>query len=825
MAKTYSTDATNPAPLTANESVNITQGAKLLLTIAADGTGAAEAQAWGEAGIGYFQVTEGTFRVENYSTSIGLKVPFTTNPPSSGNNGLVRFEFQGAFIDIGTGTGLANQTAMHWDSEAEWCACVWVETGSGTGVFEKYLNLAPHPGVTRHANGTFSKVGSGRLGKFFHQGMGNVATTVGSPTVTAADGTVSQFTKLTPGDSIQIANVRYTILSIQSDSSLTLTTNATVANTAATWSTSTLFFGDGTYGKAPPSGARIRVPNIIIGNKAALNTVHSISTQYCTLYSDTVQWSRVKFGAGSGMRAMEVYRNAIPGGLAWGRGYSALFEDCGFAPASDTTTSTILNNGASAELSGFVFRNCAVLGYQASSTAAPVYFQGCSTTWEDCEIHTLGTNNYPLNVDINCVTRVIRCLFTGHGLYVQGDVYSEDCEHIAFLGLTEVTGQKTAYTIPVGTMSRLEIVRPVVPVGGGIDWFINISSGTLNNLTIKGARIYSTYLSYLVYSASTLVHSNFNISDCYVASFRSGGGWASAGSYLSVRGAKWRNLRVGGGAFPNNLSSFSAYMKMLDIRSMSVQNNPASGTSNQAIDAFFYSIQTGVGTGAFGHSQSMVTANSPFVTLTGSATVNGGILYLQKLGDSITIEVPYKVLGHSSFTAVTPPTGIPNIAIEYAIDTGSGWSEWKDAKTMTFLSQEVIDPEAGFRFKLRYVTLVASVNNKISVPWSVNTTFDDTVMYPESNVNVTLRNLVPGSRYLVVDSDTGESYGSGVADNSGIVTISGIPYFYDFGIKVKVRSASSGTKYQPFQTQAQVTANGADVWVAQVEDTVASAAI
>jgi len=90
----------------------------------------------------------------------------------------------------------------------------------------------------------------------------------------------------------------------------------------------------------------------------------------------------------------------------------------------------------------------------------------------------------------------------------------------------------------------------------------------------------------------------------------------------------------------------------------------------------------------------------------------------------------------------------------------------------------------------------------------------------QNAVSIVLTNMVSGSSYYIFETDNPTNvYGSGIA--AGTTATISTTYIEDTNITVRVRNASGVTKYQPFSTQAELTASGANIYVAQVVDNVA----
>ena len=93
--------------------------------------------------------------------------------------------------------------------------------------------------------------------------------------------------------------------------------------------------------------------------------------------------------------------------------------------------------------------------------------------------------------------------------------------------------------------------------------------------------------------------------------------------------------------------------------------------------------------------------------------------------------------------------------------------------------------------------------------------------YPGTTVDITLTNVVAGSRYYVYKTSDLSLLGSGTAASS-TVTITGVAYVADFGITIRVRKSSAAPKYVPLETQATVNSAGVSVYIGQQPDTIST---
>lgn len=155
-------------------------------------------------------IADGKLLVQNASTSVANIFAMGRNSGATVNsitptNGLGSIEFDGDWIEIGTGDGTSNQT---FDSlYTEHVPCVWVETGDGTGVYEVWLNITCSYGeIPVYPRDNLLGAGSGARGKFFTQDgnttpYGPLSLTTGS-SGTSRYVTVASTTGVFPGASI-----------------------------------------------------------------------------------------------------------------------------------------------------------------------------------------------------------------------------------------------------------------------------------------------------------------------------------------------------------------------------------------------------------------------------------------------------------------------------------------------------------------------------------------------------------------------------------------------------------------------------------------------
>lgn len=117
----------------------------------------------------YFNATtiiNGALNISNTSTTTAIR--FTTLGALTPSGELSSVTISGDWIVCGTGDASANQTMTV--PYSDYCNCIWVETASGSNVYEKWLNVSGvyHGSIVSQREG-ITAVGTGIMGNFFTQ--------------------------------------------------------------------------------------------------------------------------------------------------------------------------------------------------------------------------------------------------------------------------------------------------------------------------------------------------------------------------------------------------------------------------------------------------------------------------------------------------------------------------------------------------------------------------------------------------------------------------------------------------------------------------------
>jgi len=142
-------------------------------------------------------INEGKLKISNTSTVTGLNFAMGRNTASTVNaittaTGKASIEILGDWISLGTGSGASGQTFT--PPFRDYIPAVWVETSSGSGVYEKWANITGMYGDSdRYMNNGLELAEAVHSGKYFVQ--------------TAAAETYAKHFTLTGGSSVNTSRI------------------------------------------------------------------------------------------------------------------------------------------------------------------------------------------------------------------------------------------------------------------------------------------------------------------------------------------------------------------------------------------------------------------------------------------------------------------------------------------------------------------------------------------------------------------------------------------------------------------------------------------
>lgn len=138
---------------------------------------------------------------------------------------------------------------------------------------------------------------------------------------------------------------------------------------------------------------------------------------------------------------------------------------------------------------------------------------------------------------------------------------------------------------------------------------------------------------------------------------------------------------------------------------------------------------------------------------------SAGTIEMRAIGAEAIWEMDYFAKGHTGFANITPVMSggtIGNYTITYQIDTGSGWNEtWKTLNT-TNLTAEIVSSTTGFKLKIRIVT---STTNSTAISFlriytSTSKAAQDAIDYPLDTNNLSFSGVPFGTDMVVLEAGT-----------------------------------------------------------------------
>jgi hypothetical protein len=180
---------------------------------------------------------------------------------------------------------------------------------------------------------------------------------------------------------------------------------------------------------------------------------------------------------------------------------------------------------------------------------------------------------------------------------------------------------------------------------------------------------------------------------------------------------------------------------------------------------------------------------------------------------------------HDASTIISDDWTGGTVGVYFKYDTGgTGFNpDWLWSKTATNWTGLSVDPSVGVKLKFRLEASDTDATNMagISVRTTTSTSawLDNLEPIDQTVTTITLQNVVAGSRYWIYNTDSSTLLTSGVAAGS-TVTYEANNLPNGTNLKIRVRYASTGTKYLPFETNAITSNLAANVYISQVVDTI-----
>lgn len=588
-------------------------------------------------------------------------------------------------------------------------------------------------------------------------------------------------------------------------------------------------FGSGTFGHIPPLNARIQIPDILITSSGAYATANANkaqidSTNTGQAFFDTVNFSdriRINFtqpktvklkdcGIFLPFSISECYDVELSGVVvskdrrvnAVGTTLNAIkanrivnLKSCAVS-ASNAITITDCNDVNFYNCQGIIHSRSSATVYSfASTTSVNLLFSGCfavaaGTNTVSCKGVTFRDFYFGNNMQGSTVTSNAQNLylvtagcfdlrFANTSRFVSGSMFRtdilnlSDCQNVIFTGFSGNLENQAANLATIGQGS-VDVLISSCSFGQPRTALITDNNGALR---VRLSNLYGTTL-----AAASLVSQNAYKNNVYAVSPI---GTAGTTTYPATYD-----------------SPFTTRISTSDFLTGAIHFTPTPPTLRNYFSATFLS-------------------GTPYFN-------NNGALIMPFANTVAEIEWDTPIYGVKSFrnvgAIVSGSTFGSNVRHEYAIkhENSSSYTSFKTGSAANLISESV-DPSIGFKLKLRFTCLTGNINNSL-VDYSLAFFNDTSVLYPVGYVNLTLKNLISGSRYWVFNSSSAQVLTSSIADINGDLVFK-VPYdfnFQDVPVIVRVRKSSETTKYQPFETVGSYNASGGTVFVSLIEDAIVS---
>jgi len=640
---------------------------------------------------------------------------------------LGSFIVSGAWFELGVSNGTANQIFNYYATD--YCPAVWVETASGSNSYDIWCNYACDWSINNSGIGY-----SGVMGRFFNN------------------------------------------------------------------TTSQIIFGSGVQnrpGGIPVAGARIRVPNIHIANvdsttnwlTPSLNT--TLTNRWETLTTDAGVIRMDKCNTNMYINASQAYQvdlrncgimNAVNlseigspiyfSGIGFGQAVipaatapaitlgtcqaGGWFENCNMSNSFTATGSTAIYVVSVTLCNNITFKNCISSFKQATtSTARNTYFFTTTDT-------VLMSGCYSMN------GRVLLTTANNVNIYNTyiGDLSPSTTmpqrttgglDHFLFNGFSTNILVDTVQLVPgYSTMMATTTV----------DLFelTQVNNVTIRNIgTLANQFLGRGRLGYCIDATASVV--DLTIQRVYASGLA-----ASSTAFLLTNNANDRHTFENCGSDTENptlaISKNTVYKGMVTL-------GGTHGGANQAVyGTHFYDMFVGGTTartsGYIGLVFNEKTITEPSASAyTTSGTVkftSTGSLKLVNIGDSITYEWPYYILGYSGLYGVAATktgTNTANISGAIAIDRndGNGFSSFLPDSAANLATYTGISPTLGFKPKIKLTCITANALNALTYYYffgQTNQTLQETCLYPLETVqtSLSLTNLQVNSEVRIYSAGT-----------------------------------------------------------------------
>jgi hypothetical protein len=579
--------------------------------------------------------------------------------------------------------------------------------------------------------------------------------------------------------------------------------------------------GANNAGLKPPTGCKVRIPNVILSSAEPGNYAVNIAPSSMTF----------RFGYQTPGGALNINYASCGWNVAGSSTYSVSMQNTGIAGATSfntiTATAVFRNVGVGLVVDMAGASPFSILNSYAGTTVEDVYIANnavnsvafaitdvakYTVTGLKCiSFGTTGTNAPGASARAIQATRLVDSTFT-------------DCVAIGGIGFTltpctrvKVIGTKYA-SRSIGT-TQTDAHFGVTITGGSdtvtVDGFSNFDS-------IANAHPYNGIV-------NIPNGNNIEIKNIGTSSTPYDGGSANQCAYLALlstclgvvmRRCYGTNLRLAMVSPASPAVGFEAYNcwgDAADVQINTCQNSTLRGgryTPTTTGQFYVYGTHWMDGWTSTTAGFILLACNEPTAESLAQCTASLGVgsgftasgnVAMKLLTDSVIWEMPYFALGVTGFANTAPTitgTSTANHTLQFQADTGSGWNGTWTALTGANLAAVAVNPAVGVKLRVRATVNTASTSNLLTYITLATTTTatDQQREYPLPGALLTVSGLVAGSRVKVTRLDTGAL----LAQDSTAGTSLTLDMAYTGAVRVEARNASGATTYRPWVTQVSI---------------------
>lgn len=656
-------------------------------------------------------ITDGSWTADLDNVKIGYLIVYGESQVWNATNALATFRTTGDWYELGVGDGTDNQAFTLPHNGVQWA--VWVETGSGTGIFEIWHKLPTTETTTVFYNSLTEFGTTWENGAVFNQ--------------------------------VLLAN--------------------------------TITFGTSTNGGVVPNGARIRIPNVHIGTTTVgapgTEVVSITATNYIDLLGSNVNENVfIDHLNGSTVGLRFIGTNSVDvtdscwGNLRGGNFINEVntsinitnaFVGSGVGLTNDlpATILTILDN-----IGGINFTNCVFCagtnttngGVIVPTTSANINFlETCKIVSNQKDENTMATLRGSVALNVYCENLVS----LGGSVYTTAGCSNWIIDNLIFgLPLGRGTTEENMNILNSTATVGLQILNGRKQLGGkvgtlGLFLFTDCDQVIIRNFGEITNKIDLENRATYVISLDG-ISTNIRLNRLWFDNMNSTSAYQFVNSVADV------TIENCSGEYTDEIEVDANRVLIKGLHGASGSPNTATGVEGDLVNCLasvFLDYFKSNTTGALGliFNDRGVKHLNDVIIVSGTPIWDGlGGLRMRTINDEVIFEYPYSIKGHTSFqNSNIQLNGVNtnNLSYEYDLDNGTGYSGvWKIINGSN-LSSETISP-SGFKFKIRIICTVTNSGNIIrGLGVLTNTTLvaQENNLYPLDVANLTLSGLIAGS--------------------------------------------------------------------------------